>query len=292
LHEAGPGAGDEYLEGAWRLTGSLRTGPSTSARLNAVFQDRKLLGALRAGGAPSGEWTTRLAGLDDPQGLLGTQAVTTRSLLQDVRGPRTTARGLYLEGNYSLALLGERQESVPGALFLRLSGEPVSMSNMSDAAAAERARAGQPFYKWLQGPLERPYLGLCGADYATAMARAYSQTLAKADRCAPVPESDDPNVPFAPWNVLGGGSLDRLAHSSAELGAEIELTRIVLRAREQRAKGPDRRWPRELPDLASSACAGRRWTYALDASGRPEVRLEGNPFTEQEATTRYRMDEP
>ena len=172
------------------------------------------------------------------------------------------------------------------------------MDTAYEAVEAERARAAaSPFFRWIQGPLERPYMRLCAADYARAMQAEYAKALAAADRCLPVPEPTDgqDTLPrLAPWSLVSDTSVsvERVAHTAAVLGAEVELTRHVLRARALRAADPKHAWPGQLPDLDSAVCPGRHWAYGVSPDGRASLRLAESPFDAREATVEYRMSEP
>jgi hypothetical protein len=285
------------LEGAWRLTASLREGSSTAARLLATMQDRHRLGALRAGAPANDDVRADLEALTDPGRPLEALAVEARSFLEDARAPRNTLRGLFLETNWAPSLDQRTSHRLPSALFVVLSGGGVPMETAYKAIDAERARAEGRFYRLVQGPLERPYLRLCAADYARAVQAEYAKVMAVGDRCVPVPERIDgqgPDPRLASWSLVGDGSvsIDRLAHTVAVLGAEVELTRHVLRARALRAADPKHGWPGQLPGLDSAVCRGRHWTYSVLPDGTASVRLDESPFAEREATVEYRMSEP
>ncbi len=287
------------LEAAWRLTASLREGSSTSARLLATMQDRHWLGALRAGAPASEGVLAHLELLTDYGRPLGALAVEARSFLEDARGPRNTLRGMFLETAWASGLLERRAHRLPSALFVVLSGGAPPMQTAYKALEAERARAAaSPFFRWIQGPLERPYMRLCAADYARAVQAEYAKALAVGDHCVPVPERTDDgqgaDPRLASWSLVGDDSVsvDRLAHTAAVLGAEVELTRHVLRARSLRAADPNHGWPGRLPDLDSAVCRGRHWAYAVSLDGSASVRLTDSPFDAREATVDYRMSEP
>ncbi len=298
MSAAKPARASSRLEAAWRLTASLREGSSTSARLHAAMQDQHWLGALRAGAPASEEVLAHLVALTDYDRPLGALAIEARSFLEDARGPRNTLRGMFLETGWAGSLLERRAHRLPSALFVVLSGGGVPMETAYKAIEAERARAAASrFFRWVQGPLERPYLRLCAADYARAVQAEYAKALAARDRCVPVPERDDEqdaNARLATWSLIGDDSLavDRVAHAAAVLGSEVELTRHVLRARALRSADPEHRWPGQLPGLDSAVCRGRQWTYAVTPDGSASVRLAENPFDEREATVEYRMSEP
>jgi hypothetical protein len=285
LHQD-PAGSESLVESAWRLTASLRGQPTTAARLNALAQDRRTLGALRASRTRSSEWPARLRDLGSPEYVLGAQSVTALSFLEDARGPRTTVRGAFLETNEPFALLGEKGPGALGSLFLAANGGAVRSNSLMEAVDAERARAREASYRWLQGPIEKPYLRLCAADYATALAAECARTLANADRCAAVPETGPrgQTLRLAPWNIVGDGaiSLDRLARRSAVLGVEAELTALVLEARAGAEGG-------SLPE--SRVCAGRRWVVERRPAGDTAIHLDNNPFGDREATVAYRLEE-
>jgi hypothetical protein len=284
-----PAGSESLLESAWRLTASLRDHPNTAARLNALAQDRRTLGALRASGTGSSEWTARLRNLGSPESVLGAQSVIALSFLEDARGPRTTVRGAYLETNEAFTLLGEKGPGALGSLFLALSGGAVRSNSLMEAVDAERARAREAGYRWLQGAIEKPYLRLCAADYATVLASACARTLASIDRCAALAESDSsgPTDRLAPWNIVGDDAvfLDRLARRSAMLGIEAELTALVLEARSS-PPGAEKG-----PPFESRVCAGRRWVVERRAAGGTAIHLDNNPFAEREATVAYRLED-
>jgi hypothetical protein len=212
-------------------------------------------------------------------------------LLDDARGPRTTLRGLFLETNWVLkAPYGKG--SLGDVLFLLLTGGRVPAEELSAAIEVERERAMGAFYRLLQGPLEKPYLRLCAADYALATQRAYAQA-AEQDACQDPAEgttgAKDPGL--APWSFVAS-DLDfrrRLRVSLAKLQVETELTRLVLQAREGREGTGGRAWPSDLEGLASRACPGRRWTYTIGDDGSASLRLEPNAFGQKGVPERFRM---
>jgi hypothetical protein len=294
-----PARASRLLDASWRLTSSLRESSHTGVRLLATRQDRLWLAALRAGTPTNDDvLSRRLATLADYGQPLGALAIEVRAFLEDARGPRNTLRGMFLETAWASSLLERRAHRLPSALFVVLSGGGVPMETAYKAIEAERARAAaSPFFRWVQGPLERPYLRLCAADYGRAVQAEYARALAARDRCRPVPERTDAPDAFprlAPWSLVGDDSVsvDRLAHTAAVLGAEVELTRHVLRARALRAADPKHGWPGQLPDLDSAVCRGRHWDYAVSPDGGASVRLVESPFAEGEAAVAYRMSEP
>jgi len=279
------------VDAASRLTASLRERPHTSARLQALVQDRGLLGALRAFGRAGEKWGPRLDALAGPTGLLDGLGVEVRSVLDDARGSRTTARGFFLETNWALDLL-ERPRDRKGAAFAQLSGGPVGLEDAGAAVETERARARGRLHHLVVGPLERPYLRLSAADYARASADARSEALRDGGcSSAPDPKAPRHEARLALWNLMGEGSVSaaRLARSAAILRVEAELTRHVLRARALREADPGRAWPRDLADMDSSACPGWRWLYEVSPDDSARVRLEANPFGGREALLGFRM---
>jgi hypothetical protein len=206
------------LEAAWRLTASLRDRPNTASRLLATALDRQVLGLLRLAGSASPAWEERLGTIDDRLGPFGATAEQALSLVRAARKPWTTARGMFIETYWVGALLDGRSFQA-GGLFLALSGGRVSMENAGEAIEAERARARTPFYRITQGLLERPYLRLCAADYAAALAQEYSAAV-REDACAgPQPETRSTTPRLAAWNIAdeSGVSLRRMSRNVAVL---------------------------------------------------------------------------
>jgi hypothetical protein len=278
------------LEAAWRLTDSFRDRPSTLPRLVALVHDRALLGALRQIGPPSAEWPPRLDAIHDAARHFAGIKPDALGFLQGARKPETTVRGVFLETDWAIRLF-DGPSGTADRVFLALTGGPVGTENYTEAIEGERARARGGFYRFLQGPLERPYLRLCGADYAAVLQRELADALAR-DACVSLPASaPPPRRLLARWNVVGHGSasfVPRMARTVAAVRAQVELTRLVLRARALRAESPQRAWPTELADLGSSACPGRHWVYGRAADGAT-IRLDSNPFAEKEAPVEFRM---
>jgi hypothetical protein len=208
--------------------------------------------------------------------------------LAQVRKPYTTLRGLILETDVA-PLVRESRKPAWRQLFLALSGGTVPIEGLSDAVASERRRIETPFYVYAQGPLELPYMRLVAADSASVEAQTAAQ-VAAGDSCGPKPIV--PLAHLASWSPIQETDeplLPRLARTAAMLRAELELTRLVVRARTLRAQSPAREWPSELPGSdASRACPGRRFVAKL-AAGRAEIGLEPVPFAEKDAVTSFRM---
>jgi hypothetical protein len=204
------------------------------------------------------------------------------------RKPFTTIRGLILEMDAG-ALLRESPRPWLTELWLTLSGGRVPFEGLAEASAAERRRTTTSFHRYVQGPLEKPYLRLVAADHALVQARVASAA-GGGDPCGPEPP--EPAARRAAWSILGEAGdpfIPRLARSAAVLRVELDLTRLVLRARSLRALSPKREWPVQLPgDAESRACPGRRFVSVVE-QGRAQIRLEPNAFEEREATVSFRM---
>jgi hypothetical protein len=286
---AGDAAGASgALEAAAGLAGSLRDRPETASRLVALALDRRLLGALRLVDPVPPGWERRLDAIEEHTRPGGALPAEMRELMARASGSRTTLRGLLLEMDVA-PQLKQWERRPAGRLLLALSGGPVPLEGIAQAVSEERKRIETPFYSYLQGPLEQPYVRLVVADYAMVQAQT-AAAVAAGDSCGAQPIA--PPARLASWNPLGdaGASLQaRLARSRAVLRAELELTRLVLRARSLRAQSPSREWPSELPGAdVSRACPGRRFV-ARTEDGVAEIRLEPQAFGEKEATVAFRM---
>lgn len=282
-----PGGASTTLEAASALTASLRDRPDTFSRTQALSQDRRLLGALRFLDPVPPGWERRLDEIEEHTRPLGALPRETLQLVAETRKPFTTLRGLILEMDAGL-LLREGPRPWLSRIWLALSGGPVPLESLGDAAAAERQRTRTAFYRFVQGPLEKPYLRLVVADHATVEARVVSAALA-GDPCDPKPV--EPAARPASWSPLVRAVdpiAPRLAHSTAVLRVELELTRLVQRARFLRAASLKHEWPADLPGADSRVCAGRRFIARVE-EGRAEIRLEPSPFGEKEATVSFRM---
>jgi hypothetical protein len=275
------------LEAAGALAAPLRDRLDTPSRLVALILDRRLLGALRMLDPVPPGWEQRLDEIEahtQPAGVLPREML---ELLAEVREPSCTLRGLVLQLDPSPLLGGAERPALNRALVW-LGGGAVPLEDLALAVDAEKKRIGTPFYRYVQGPLERPYVGLVAADYALVQARN-AAAAATADVCAP--SAPAPAAQLAAWSpiVEKDAAPLRLARMSAVLRAELELTRLVARARTLRAQAPAHGWPAELPGTGSKACAPRRFGVQLDA-GRAELRLAPSAFAEGEATVAFRME--
>jgi hypothetical protein len=276
------------LEAAGALAASLRDRLDTPSRLVALMLDRRVLGALRMLDPVPPGWEKRLDEIEahtQPEGVLPREML---ELLSEVREPSCTLRGLILELDPSPLASGSERPPLNRALVW-LSGGAVPIEDLAVAVDVEKKRIATPFYRYLQGPLERPYVGLVAADYALVQAQN-AAAAAKVDACAPSPLA--PAAQIAPWSPIVETDEPaplRLARSSAVLRAELELTRLVARARTLRLQSPGRAWPAELPETSSKACAPRHFVTRVDA-GRAEIRLAPNAFAEGEATVAFRME--
>lgn len=288
LAEGRSAAAFRRLEGAWRLGASLRQRPETYARFAAISTGRDLAGVLRVAGPADEEWERRLDVIaNDPRPLESLRA-DSRDLIDDVRKMATTARGRYLEMSWSRTLV-DGAEPAYGRLFLTLTGGYVDPEGTLDSVEAERARASSAFFRFVQGPLERPYLRLCAADYAGA----HSKALAEAERRSVCDgEPSDPTRPrLRFWNLIDDDLTFayRMSRTVAAFRTDLELTLLVLRARSLREANGGSAWPETLAGLASRSCAGRDWSYTVGSEGTASLRLNPTPFAEREATTTYRL---
>lgn len=273
------------LQAASALTASLRDRPDTVSRMQALVEDRRLLGALRFLDPVPPGWERRLDGIEEHTRPLGALARETLALVAETRKPFTTLRGLILEMD---PLLREGPRPWFSRAWLALSGGPAPLESLWEEAAAERRRTRTPFHRYVQGPLEEPYLRLVVADHALVQAQIVSGNLAQ-DPCGPKPA--EPAARPASWSPLvqaGDPFVPGLARSAAVLRVELELTRLVQRARFLRAASPKHEWPAELPGTDSRACAGRRFLARVD-EGQEEIRIEPRPFGDDEAAVSFRM---
>jgi hypothetical protein len=275
------------LEAAAALTAPLRDRPDTVSRMQALAQDRRLLGALRFLDPVPPAWERRLDEIEEHTRPLGAIGRETLALVAEARKPFTTLRGLILEMDPG-PLLREGPRPWFSRAWLVLSGGGVPLESLWEVASAERRRTRTPFHRYVQGPLEKPYLRLVAADHAMVEARVLSAVLGE-DPCGE--KLAEPAAQPAPWSPLvqaGDPFVPRLARSAAVLGVELELTRLVQRARFLRAASPKHEWPAELPGADSHVCAGRHFVARAE-SGQEEIRLEPIPFGENEATVSFRM---
>src|SRR5262249_51888285 len=241
----------------------------------ALTLDRWLLGALRMLDPVPPGWEQRLDEIEahtQPAGVLPREML---ELLAEVREPSCTLRGLVLELDPS-PLIGASERPALNRSLVWLGGGAVPLEDLALAVETEKRRIGTPFYRYVQGPLERPYVGLVAADYALVQAQN-AAAVSKADACAP--SALAPAAEIAPWSpiVETDPAPLRLARVSAVLRAELELTRLVARARTLRAQSPGHGGPAELPGTSSRACAPRSFGGQRDTS-RPELRLGPHAF--------------
>jgi hypothetical protein len=173
------------LEAAAALTASLRERSETLSRLVAVTLDRRLLGALRLLDPIPAGWAQKLAEIEAQTRPAGALAGETLELLAHVRRPDTTLRGLILEMDIGPPL-GESHRSWLSERILSLCGLGVPVERLADAIASEKQQTQTPFFRFVQGPLERPYMRLAVADYATVQVRTAS-AVASGDSCGPLP---------------------------------------------------------------------------------------------------------
>jgi hypothetical protein len=275
------------LEAAAALAASLRERSETLSRLVAVTLDRRLLGALRLLDPIPAGWAQKLADIEAQTRPAGALAGESLALLALVRKPDTTLRGLILELDVGPPL-GESHRSWLGERILSLCGLGVPVERLAEAITSEKQQTQTPFFRFVQGPLERPYMRLAVADYATVQVRTAS-AVANGDSCGPMPLAASEQV--APWSALaetGEPFVPRLGRTTAILRAELELTRLVERARSLRAQSRRLAWPKDLPGAESEACPGRRFVAQL-VDGQAEIRLEPEAFANHEATVSFRM---
>jgi hypothetical protein len=275
------------LEAAAALAASLRERSETLSRLVAVTLDRRLLGALRLLDPIPAGWSQKLAEIEAQTRPAGALAGETLELLAHVRRPDTTLRGLILEMDVGPPL-GESHRSWLSERILSLCGLGVPVERLAEAIASEKQQTQTSFFRFVQGPLERPYMRLAVADYATVQVRTAS-AVANGDSCGPMPLAASEQV--ASWSALaetGEPFVPRLGRTAAILRAELELTRIVERARTLRAQSRRLAWPKDLPGADSQACPGRRFVAQL-VDGQAEIRLEPEAFANHEATVSFRM---
>ena len=282
-----PAGASSALEAAAALGASLRGRGETLSRVVAAGLDRRLLGALRMLEPIPAAWEQRLGAIEAETRPAGALADESLELLAHVRRPDTTLRGLLLEMDVGPPL-GEGRHSWLGERLLSLCGLGVPLEQLAPAIAREQEQAETSFFRYVQGPLERPYMRLAAADYTMVQARTAS-AVAAGDSCGPAPLPAPSQI--APWSALaetGEPLVPRLARTGAILRAELELTRLVARARALRAQSRRFAWPSVLPEAASQACPGRRFVAEL-TEGQAEIRLEPAAFSDQEATVSFRM---
>jgi hypothetical protein len=283
-----PAGASSGLAAAAALTASLRDRPDTVSRMQALAQDRRLLGGLRFLDPVPADWERRLDEIEEHTRPLGDLARETLALIAETQNSYTTLRGLILELDPGPPLREGPRPWISRA-WLALSGGPVPLESLWEEAAAERRRTRTPFHRYVQGPLERPYMRLVVADHAMVEAKIVSAVLAE-DPCTPRPA--EPAARPASWSPLVQSAdpfVPRLARSTAVFRVELELTRLVQRARFLRAASPRHEWPAELAGTDSRACAGRRFVARVDEEGSEEIRLESSPFADDEATVAFRM---
>jgi hypothetical protein len=282
-----PAGASSALEAAAELAASLRERGESISRVVAAALDRRLLGALRLVDPIPARWEQRLDEIELQTRPAGALAAESLELLAHVRKPDTTLRGLLLEWDVAPPA-AESRRSWLGQRLVSLCGLGVPLERVPEAIAAEQQRAQTGFFRYVQGPLERPYMRLAAADYTMVQARMAS-ALAAGDSCGPGPLPAPAQT--APWSALaetGEALVPRLVRTGAILRAELELTRVVERARALRVQSRRLAWPRELPAAESRTCPGRRFVAQL-IEGQAEIRLEPAAFSGEEATIAFRM---
>lgn len=274
------------LEAASALTGSLRGRPETTARQQALAQDRRLLGALRLLEPVPAGFERTLDAIQAATQPLAVLPAENLGVLEEMRRPATTLRGTILELD-GAELRGEPRPPL-ARWILRLSGGDVPIERLAAAVAAERRRADAPFHRFVQGPLERPYVRLVVADHVLARAQVLSAALAASDPCGAATVVAAPRR--ASWSPLAapGDFAPRLVRAATVLGVELELTRLVERARFMRGLDKGGAWPGGLGGDDSRTCPGRHFVLAVE-DGHAEVRLEPSAFAEKEAVVSFRM---
>jgi hypothetical protein len=249
----------------------------------ALAQDRRVLGALRMLDPVPAGFERLLDEIEEHTRPLGAHSSEALALLAQARKPYTTLRGLILELDTDSVLLQHRRPLLP-SLWLKLSGGTVSVDGWGDALATERRRTETPFYRCVQGPLEKPWLRLVVADFLAVQAREAAAAV-DIDPCRDVPAAT-PSPATGPPDE--GSFVATLVRRTTAMRVELELTRLVERSRFLRALSPKREWPAELSRVDSRACKGRRFVARFEDSAA-EIRLEPNPFGEKEATVTFRM---
>jgi hypothetical protein len=282
-----PGVGTD-LDAADRLAGSLRARPETAARVRALELDRRRLAVLRQLAAAGGGWEASLDALGERTRPLGALPGELLDVLRGAPLQFATLRGLLLHARIEADLRGDapRRFSLAG-LFLRLGAAAPSEPDI-EALLAERRKPGTLLYRFVLGPLERPYVRLVAADYATALARAAAVAPGH-DACASGARLATPQ-PLAWWSPLRQERLDLpgwVRRREAAFRVELELTRLVLRTRGAGSEGGGL----ARAEAGSAACPGSRWVHEARPDGT-WIRLEPNGFAGAEATGSFRLLRP
>jgi hypothetical protein len=228
------------LRAAWEMNRTFRDRPELLFQLTAITVDQRLLlPALRRLPAPAAEWPAKIREHDYRRSFL---------------------TSMQIEGWLPMAL-GRRDASL--------------MAVMKDGQVDAMETAYQ---RWVQAPIERPYLRLSAANYSDVIRRVVA-SLAKTDPCSQeartIGETAATWVPR--WNVLGSVAMPNFSRLWLQVGREglaAELTLKVLEARAARAASPQGTWPAELPSLRSTVCPAVTWSYKVAPEG---ATLAANP---------------
>jgi hypothetical protein len=254
----------ETLESAWHLTASCRSRPDLIGPLVAMSQDERLMGVLRMVPGPvSSLWIERLRSLD-----------YRRTLLDSLR----------------VASFGEQESALHQRATLRfvraanLFGDVSDYEDYRRLLDAELAWAGTRFFRYVQGPLERPFMRLCAAERSRITLRNV-EALETEDGCgSDFLSRETPDLePQSVCRFLYGGeslSYTRLWRSAAGLRIQAELTEWVLKARAARAGAGHDAWPAELEGPAG-ACREGRFLYRVLENGEASLRPSGDLLGEE-----------
>jgi hypothetical protein len=261
----------ETLKAVWAHTSSVRSRPDVIDQILAHTFDLNLLRALRWIEEGQDPWEARIRALDHKTSLLRAEQREAWRFSRFARRSEGTLRSLYLGST----------------LFSSTSFEDVLQSQEQ-----ERVWAETPFFRYVQGPLESPFLRLGASSHSGWLSESLTELRGQnlcsfdeqafaAKRLAALPRYDLvarwQASSFMEWRTV------RLA------ALEAELTLQVLQARARRRASKDATWPSGPTSTPSTVCPGLVWRYDVAEDGTASIAPSKNPFTPAEATLTFRM---
>lgn len=153
-------------------------------------------------------------------------------------------------------------------------------------------RAEELRWKYIIGPLIKPYYRICVAEYSKRASEFIGQVHKKNDICTsdqysfirretPYSSWNEVQIPHAYWNEI-----DPIFHffpyqhylfPLEVVWLNIELTDKVLKIKEAKAVSPDGKWPTSIPGIESSICQGARWNYRVTPDGKMCISINKPP---------------